>query len=241
MRSRSGAEAAAVDERGGADDVDAGLEDADQLVDVLPHRVVDDAVGLAGRAARRRRRWRRRRPGRCRTARRRRGRPCRATRRSTRPARGRGGRRRLAPTAARRCPVVHCTTRIPISGSPRDSFPSELSPSSWISSVEAPVKARRSDVHAAVDADDLAGDVAAVVRAQERARTPRCRRGCRPGRAGPWARPRRRRGSRRRRPPCRPSGCRTRLGGMVLAVIPLRASSTARALVSLITPPFDAA
>ena len=43
-----GAEAAAVDERRGADDVDAGLEDADELVDVGPHRVVDDAVGLQG-------------------------------------------------------------------------------------------------------------------------------------------------------------------------------------------------
>ena len=40
-----GTEAPAVDERGGADHVDAGFEDADELVDVLPHRVVDDAVG----------------------------------------------------------------------------------------------------------------------------------------------------------------------------------------------------
>ena len=40
-----GAEAPPVDERRGADDVDAGLEDADELVDVRPHRVVDDAVG----------------------------------------------------------------------------------------------------------------------------------------------------------------------------------------------------
>ena len=41
-----GAEAAPVDERRGGDDVDPGLEDADQLVDRRPHRVVHDAVGL---------------------------------------------------------------------------------------------------------------------------------------------------------------------------------------------------
>ena len=38
----------AVDEGRRGDDVDAGLEDADHLVHVEPHRVVDDAVGLEG-------------------------------------------------------------------------------------------------------------------------------------------------------------------------------------------------
>jgi hypothetical protein len=41
-----GARGTPVDERGRADDVDAGLEDAYDLVGVGPHRVVDDAVGL---------------------------------------------------------------------------------------------------------------------------------------------------------------------------------------------------
>ena len=36
-------------------------------------------------------------------------------------------------------------------------------------------------------------------------------------------------------------GVSTRLGEIVLAVMPLRASSTASALVSAMTPPFDAA
>ena len=39
------AEGVAGDERGGADHVDAGLEDPHHLVDVRPLRVVDDAVG----------------------------------------------------------------------------------------------------------------------------------------------------------------------------------------------------
>ena len=45
-RSRPSPRECAGDERRGGDDVDARLEDADQLVDVEPHRVVDDAVGL---------------------------------------------------------------------------------------------------------------------------------------------------------------------------------------------------
>ena len=40
---------------------------------------------------------------------------------------------------------------------------------------------------------------------------------------------------------CRAIGVSTRLGGIVLTVMPLRASSTASALVSAMTPPFDAA
>ncbi len=97
------AQRVAIDERGGADDVHTGLEDADELVDVGPHRVVDDAVGpereegvdvvrrgdtdgidpaqLADVDAR----------------------PCPATTRSNPPARGRGWRRRHARTAGRRC------------------------------------------------------------------------------------------------------------------------------------------
>ena len=63
------------------------------------------------------------------------------------------------------------------------------------------------DVHAAVDADHLARDVTAAVGAQEGAGRGDVA-GCRPFRAGPWVRPRRRRENRRplRRPG--PSGCR---------------------------------
>ena len=107
-----GAEAAAVDERGRADDVDARFEDAHELVDVRPHRVVDDAVGLqreqrvdvvGGGDARRHR---------CRTAHRRRVRPCRATTRSSRRARARDARRSARTDRLPTLPVVHCTTRI---------------------------------------------------------------------------------------------------------------------------------
>ncbi len=89
---------------GGGHDVHARRQDAHQLVDVDPHRVVDDAVGLQ-------REQRvdvvgggRRRAVRCRTARRRRGRPCPATRRSSRRARGRVRRRSPRPSSFRRCP-----------------------------------------------------------------------------------------------------------------------------------------
>ena len=89
----------------GRHDVDARLEDAHELVDVGPLRVVDDAVGLSASSAstssvavtpR----------SRCRTARRRRARPCRATTRNNQPtpARGWRGPRRTDrwPTFARR-------------------------------------------------------------------------------------------------------------------------------------------
>ena len=36
------------DERRGGDDVDPRLEDANKFVDVDPHRVIDDDVGLQG-------------------------------------------------------------------------------------------------------------------------------------------------------------------------------------------------
>ena len=46
IRSRSVAEVVPGDERRGRDDVHARRQDAHQLVDVDPHRVVDDAVGF---------------------------------------------------------------------------------------------------------------------------------------------------------------------------------------------------
>ena len=79
----------------------------------------------------------------------------------------------------------------------------------------------RSDVHAAVDADELAGDVGCRRRSRGTSRRRRCRRACRPGRAGPSARPRRRPGSRRRLRRARAIGVSTRLGATVLAVMPL--------------------
>ena len=42
----AGAQVVSGDERRGGHDVDARRQDAHQLVDVEPHRVVDDAVGL---------------------------------------------------------------------------------------------------------------------------------------------------------------------------------------------------
>ena len=94
--------ATAVDEHGGAHDVDAGLEDLDELVRVRPHRVVDNAVRIEGKQAFD--------VVRCRDAD---GvdaaeladisvRPCLATRRNSRSARGQDVPRPLEPTACRR-------------------------------------------------------------------------------------------------------------------------------------------
>ena len=119
-RSRSGAEPAPVDERGGRDDVDAGLEDADQLVDRRPHRVVDDAVGLRARAARRRRSSRRRRSDRCPTSS-----PTSTPTLLVGPGvatdqlEDRVGERSPCTDSLPTFPVVHCTTRMVIATRPR--------------------------------------------------------------------------------------------------------------------------
>ena len=97
------AERVTGDECGGAHHVDAGLEDADHLVDVGPLRVVDDAVGSRARTTRRRRRWRCTPSGSMPQSSPTSRPTLSAPTRSNRRARGRGWRRWRSPTADRRC------------------------------------------------------------------------------------------------------------------------------------------
>ena len=105
----------------------------------------------------------------------------------------------------------------------------------------ARTSSRSSGVAPAVDADDLAGDVARPRRAPGTRRRRRCPRAARPGapasarrgsrrprRAGPWLSDR------------RSIGVSMNPGGIVLTVMPFGPSSSASALVNPITPALDA-
>ena len=97
-----------------------------------------------------------------------------------------------------------------------------------------------SDVHAAVDPDHLTGDVAALLgHRNEQAAAMSAGVPARPnGTIGPiTSTP----GKSPAASALRAIGVSTRLGGMVLTVIPFRASSTANALVRPMTPPLEAA